>query len=148
MRSGLSKTELAGIKTKFVIGQPLSNGGGGHIATIKAVDLTGLPLLEKAGTARSPDFIAVPRKADIAAMRFLIFVHPTEEQARLNKWMVGFRRLTLKRPLYLGIDAVTESEPYNGTSAVFALGGWGPNIRPSDVTDLVYTLTTQPVQDS
>ena len=61
-------------------------------------------------------------------MRFLIFVHPTEEQARLNKWMVGFHRLTLKRPLYLGIDAVTESEPYNGTSAV---SRWEDGVRTS-----------------
>ena len=47
-------------------------------------------------------------------------------------------------PLYVGIDAVGDWEPHNDGDGVIVFGGWGPEIRPSQVTEIAFTATKGP----
>ena len=139
--SGQTKTELGGKKSRFVIGQPLFDAVGGHVATIKTFNAGTLPILEKKAKGGASDIIAEGDGAPYTSVRFPISVHITESGAFMCKFPITFRRPHLASPLYVGIDVVGEFEPHNDGDGVVVIGGWGPALLPSEVGDVAFTVT-------
>jgi hypothetical protein len=140
-QSGRTKCELGGAKTKFVIGKPLFDLAGGHIATIQTFNPRTLPVMDNKAPRRTPNTLVAPSEAGCTSVRFPIAVSLTAPPESHFKFVVTFTRPILQTPLYVGVGVFGRHEPENDGDGVVVFGGWGPGIRPSEVTDMAFTAT-------
>jgi hypothetical protein len=142
---GNTKTELAGRRTKFVRGQPHFGAVGGHLATVQTNKAASLPILEdRAIRLGVMNVIAELSDPHWTSVRFPISVHTQETLARNFRFVVMFSRREMPAPLYVCVDVFTRFEPENDAGGVIVIGGWGTQIRPSEVSAMAFTLTREP----
>jgi hypothetical protein len=139
--SGLTKTEVAGKKTKFVTGQPIFHAAGGHVATIKTNKPDTLPVLTKKAKSGQYDLKAEGGAEPWTSVRFPVSVHASPDDNLVHRFQIVFQRPHLPTPVYVGIDIFGEYEPQNDADGVSVIGGWGPAMRPSQVSEVAFIGT-------
>jgi hypothetical protein len=142
--SGNTKTEVGGRKVKFVVGQELFHAQGGHIATITATNVEYLPELTKKAKGTEMDLIAENGPKPWTSVRFPIYIHSSPDENLAHQFRLAFQRPHLPSPVHVGIDPIgsfDDQHDPNGGGGVLVCGGWGPAIRPSQVTEIAFIAT-------
>jgi len=129
-----------------VEGQPLFTEAGGHIATVKTFKPDSLPSIEDLRTRKGvPNIVAMSDGSFTwTSVRFPLVVHTDRAKAMSHKFVITFRRPYIADALYVAFNAHGEYEPEIDGEGALVIGGWGPGIAPSSISDVAFAVTTGP----
>jgi hypothetical protein len=140
--SGVVHGQVADYRTEQLVGPPLNDPAGGHIATISCFDPVGLPSVQTLRGGREPDVVLIDPESKGGAIHIVLYVALSDRQLAKypGQLRLALERPTLRQPLLFRFRV--RGAEQEGTGGVAVMSGWGPGPADRDVDELVFAVTT------